>query len=352
MASQVTHIKKKRRDLFRVPQAIRVNGLAQLKKRVQDLGIYSTAPKIVITGKMKNGEVGSDRAKDPTIVRYKAVWKGFADFCFLIGDFDSAMLPTRALCPERPPTVNLQTAKLFLQFRVNEKGKPLQDLKTGKTVLDVNGQAVNCLGDWTGQSSPGLFRSALSKLHSHYDVTKGPYVEACPECQKIELGAACKGEGCMHHPGSPQYWHRGNVVKDEGFKSCVQEWEEYIVEHYEARSSAQLMPGELQQIHTHLLSFNDSYHLMLWTIIIVGVKMFLCCEEALDLTVEHFLQQYVQVYADGVKGISAKIKGKRDKRWKYFMLWHDKDCPEFSASDAVLIWMAVSGIKSGKLFTT
>lgn len=31
-------------------------------------------------------------------------------------------------------------------------------------------------------------------------------------------------------------------------------------------------------------------------------------------------------------------------------LWDDEQCPEFSAVRAILIWLAISGIKSGKIF--
>ena len=159
-----------------------------------------------------------------------------------------------------------------------------------------------------------------------------------------------QGEGCRIHPGKPQYWPRGNVTRDADFKTEVAKWDTYIGAHYESKSAIILLPGELRDIRTHLLSHNDSYHLMLWTIIIVGVKLFLRCEEAIELTVEQFVMEYFQVDADAVVGLCAKIKGKRDAKWGHFMLWHDSECPEFSASSAVLVWLHVSGIKSGRLF--
>jgi hypothetical protein len=89
---------------------------------------------------------------------------------------------------------------------------------------------------------------------------------------------------------------------------------------------------------------------MLWTIIILGIKMFLRIEEALELTIEQFVEEYFQVTGDEVKALCAKIKGKRDDSWLHFMIWNDEDCPEFSASYAVLIWVELAGITSGRLF--
>ena len=154
----------------------------------------------------------------------------------------------------------------------------------------------------------------------------------------------------MRHPGDPHYWRRGNVTKDEEFKRSIQDWQDYIENNYEARHSVQLLPGEIHDIQAHLLSFNDLYHLMLWTIIILGIKMFLRVEEVLELTMEQFVEEYSQVIEDDVKGLCAKIKGKRDVSWLHFMIWHDEECPEFSANYAVLIWVKLSGITSGQLF--
>jgi hypothetical protein len=118
------------------------------------------------------------------------------------------------------------------------------------------------------------------------------------------------------------------VTKDEEFKKSVQDWQEYAEHNYEQRCSAQLLPGEVRDLWIHLLSFNDLNHLMLWTIIILGIKMFLRVEEVLELTVEQFMDEYFQVSKDSVKGLCAKIQGKRDPKWLYFMIWNDTDCPQ------------------------
>jgi hypothetical protein len=325
-------------------------GFAKLIAKMNELELNTSAPKRVITGRTKDGAVGSDKSKSESIMRYEHVWKNFADFCFLIGDYESAMLPSRGLCPDNPIPVKLRTAVLYMQFRVNKAGTPLKDLKTGELIHDVDKKVVYSVGDWRSESTVGIFRSAMSKVHSHYETTKGPYVEACSECGKLSKEAVCRGEGCIRHPGDPHYWRRGNVTKDEEFKKSVQDWQDYAEHNYEQRSSAQLLPGEVRDIRIHLLSYNDLYHLMLWTIIILGIKMFLRVEEVLELTVEQFVEEYFQVSEDAVQGLCSKIKGKRDPTWLYFMVWNDGDCPEFSASNAILIWVRLSGITSGRLF--
>jgi hypothetical protein len=45
-----------------------------------------------------------------------------------------------------------------------------------------------------------------------------------------------------------------------------------------------------------------------------------------------------------------KVKGKQDNEWKPLAAWDDKECPEFSSPHWLVIWLAASGIKKGKLF--
>jgi hypothetical protein len=84
--------------------------------RMTELEVNMTAPKQIITGRTKGGEVGSNKSKSASIERYEHVWKGFSDFCFLIKDYESAMLPTREQCPDNPIPVSLRMAVLYMQF--------------------------------------------------------------------------------------------------------------------------------------------------------------------------------------------------------------------------------------------
>jgi hypothetical protein len=92
--------------------------------------------------------------------------------------------------------------------------------------------------------------------------------------------------------------------------------------------------------------------MMLWTIIIVGVKEFLRVDEVLDLTVEQFLQNYFVITAENVQGLALYVQGKTDEDRANLAMWDDSECPDLSPTRAVLIWLAASGIKSGKLFPT
>lgn len=334
---------------FTVAARIQESGFVKLEALIKELQLDTKSPKIRIVGQTED-DMGTDRAKDSSIERYEHIWRAFLDYCFLVGDYESAMLPARNHCPADPLPVKSETAKQFLAFRCLEKRETVKNTMTNQPVKDIDGNVMISIGDWKGESSIGLFRTALSKLHVHYDTTKCEYTEACAECQKIPIERVCKSEGCRTHPGNPKYWRRGNVSNDKSFAEAISNYETYVLNHYEARRTKAFLPGELRDIRTHLLSFNDLYHLMIWTILIVAIKLFLRIEEALEMTVEQFETEYFIVTEDDVEGLCVRIKGKRDKVPLDFALWNDKECPEFSACQAILIWISLSGIKSGKLF--
>jgi len=128
--------------------------------------------------------------------------------------------------------------------------------------------------------------------------------------------------------------------------------EKYIAQHYEARSTYAFLPGELRELRNHLLSFNELFPLMIWTIIIVGIKLFLRVEEVLTMDMSQFDEDFFVVTEDAIQGLCVKIKAKRDPRELHFMMWDDLDCSEFSPVRAILIWLHASGIKSGRIFPT
>jgi hypothetical protein len=305
---------------------------------------------VAIVGKGPDGSIGTTPAKQSTVDRYKVVWDLFRDFCFLIGDYESAMLPCRGLCPANPLSVNVDTAIAFLNFCCQEKGTFLLHHKTNQPVRDRKRNALRCRGNWTGHSTPGIFRGALSMLHKAYPNTRGTYSEMCNNCRALGPRKVCRGIGCIDHPGDPHYWRRGNPCQDPTFSEAVSAIDAYITDKYTVRRTYAFLPRELRDIRTHLISFNDPSKLMLWTIIILGVKLFLRVDEVLELTYEQFAMPYCIVNKDGVKSLCVKIKGKRDSTPQHLMIWDDEDCPDFSALRALLIWLALTGITSGKIF--
>ena len=327
----------------------RINGLRMIEAESKKLGLDTDSARIKITGRNKGNLGGTDSAANSSIKRYEIVWEGLLDFAVANKDWKSGIILHRNACPANPPPVNQDLSIHYMRFRTYEKGTLLRNHKTDEPFL-LDGSPVRCCGDWRGVSSVGIFRSALSKLHSHYATTKGDYVERCTECMKIPLEDARKGEGCRMHPGRPNYWSRGCPSNSEEFKTKMNQLTNYVENTYEMRSTIAFLPGELRDIRHHLLSHNDLKHLMLWVIVMTGVKLFLRIDEVLELGYEQFLKEYFVVKDFDVESLLTEIQGKRDDHILHFAIWDDKDCPEFSASRAILLWVALTGIKGGFLF--
>jgi hypothetical protein len=64
------------------------------------------------------------------------------------------------------------------------------------------------------------------------------------------------------------------------------------------------------------------------------------------------MKEYFVVKENDIEALCTKIKGKRDTKWINFAIWDDKECPEFSASRVLLIWIELTGVRGGFLFPT
>ena len=303
MATQI--MAARRRGVYRLTEKDRNMGLSKIKQQIAKHQLNTTKPKIQITGKDKDtASVGTDRASKSSIKRYKSVWKAALDFCIEISDFDSAMIFARDICPADPLPMSAETAILCLRFHVQEKGTILKHHKTDETVMSsITKEPLVCQGDWRSESSISAYSSALAKVHMHYPSTSGEYSEYCEDCGKIPMEELQKGVGCRRHLGCPNYWRSGKPNKAPDFSNNRGMMIDYVKSHYSARHTFAFYPGELRNIRIFLLSANDTYKLMLWTIVLVGIKGFLRVDEVLNLKVEDLPQDYFAVPAHNVEGL-------------------------------------------------
>ena len=345
----INHAKGKRG--FHISKTKRKEGLKAIQKRIDEIGLDTESPKIQITGSNKRkATVGTDSAQESSIDRYEIIWDGLLNFCIEIKDYDSAMIVARDICPNDPLPVSVDTAISYLRFRVLEKGTDVLHHKTNLPIVDSAGNPMKSLGDW--QSEPGvkLFATALAKVHAHYKTTSGKYyLDECEDCHKLFVEHNIT-TGCRRHINSAQIWRKGCPTEDSTFKNKHKQMKIYARTQYTARHTIAFLPGELRDLRFYLLSSNSLYNMMIWTIIIVGVKEFLRVDEVLAMTVEDFLEDYFAVSADNVQCLAASVQGKTDIEKENLAIWDDAECPDFSPTRALLIWLAVSGIKSGKLF--
>jgi hypothetical protein len=329
-------------------------GLSQIERQIAKHGLNVVAPKICIIGRNKKDRtttVGTDRAVDVSILRYETIWRSAFAFCIEVADYDSAMIFARDICPTNPLPMSSESAIECLRFHVQEKGTRLMHHKTNLPInSSFTGLPLVCQGDWRSTHSISLYRSALSKVHMHYETTSGDYTDACKKCGEIPMDEVQMGKGCPRHPGTPHYWCKGMPTSTPDFGNNCSMLKEYVKIHYDARHTFAFYPGELRDLRLYLLSTNNKYKLMIWTIMLVGIKGFLRTDEVLNLKVEDLPQEYFAVTQNNVEGLCMTVQGKTDQEKQYLAIWDDKECTDLSPSRALLIWLAVTGITSGKLF--
>ena len=349
--ANIIHAIRQSNEGYHIAPEARKSGLTAIEARIRELGLDTASPKVVIQGSDKrNQKLGTDSAEISTIGRYEGIWSQMLDFCIELGDYDSAIILARDLCPKNPWSVSASTAISFMRFRVLQEGTPLVHHETGAPVTNAKGEQFKCRGDWTSVSTVQLISSGLSKLHAHYKTTTGDYSEACDACRRVPLEAAVKGTTCPDHIGKSHYYRRGCPTKDSTYKDKHKQMMKHVKDVYDSRATFAFLPHQLRDILDYCVATNSNYYLMIWTILIVGVKQFLRIEEDLAIEMERFQQDYFVVTESNVDALAMWVFGKNENEKITLVAWDDEECPEFSPVRAILLWIRVSGITGGKLF--
>jgi hypothetical protein len=103
-------------------------------------------------------------------------------------------------------------------------------------------------------------------------------------------------------------------------------------------------------LRAHLLSANTKWNLQVWTMIILGVSLFLRMDELSKIKVEDILHDLTIANSNGVEGVILKVKGKRDVREVSLILWRNRVCSSLCPVTALRYWLKYTGIKTGYIF--
>ena len=89
---------------------------------------------------------------------------------------------------------------------------------------------------------------------------------------------------------------------------------------------------------------------MLWTMLLFGITQGLRIDEIITMTVEQFLFELFAIKETHIQNLYHTVNGKTDGGDQDLVVWDDSYCPDMSSLRMVLLWVRVSGIKSGYLF--
>jgi hypothetical protein len=152
----------------------------------------------------------------------------------------------------------------------------------------------------------------------------------------------------VNHAGHPQLRELGDPTNSTIYKdeegAAFRRVEDHVV-----RGATQLLPGDVRDLRDHLVGTHLKQY-QIYTMILVGIKLFLRAEELLSLRIEMFDKTLSVVNADEVRAVAIWIKGKSDKSKKGLYIFEDERCPEFCPLRHLLVYLSLMGIKSGYLF--
>ena len=291
---------------------------------------------------------GNVKAGQSSCDRYHAAMLSFRNFCYCYGDYDSAMMLNHTCIPFHCWTVNLNTTRIFLRYQCMENGLDLKHPDTNAPVPWPNhptGQCMKSIGVWTSSSSINIFGAALRMYNTTIASGNEPFIDICSECVKLK-------KACPHHAHiGPRYSRCGNICDDHSFKLNQSNMIEYV-KRYVSRKTKAFYPNELRKMRTALITRNSICDLMAWVMVIVGTMQCFRADEVVTITVDQFVSRCFGVRDGSIDHLMLWVNGKSDEG-PVHMLMHDRDCddcPEFSNVRMVLLWVHVTGVKSGYLF--
>jgi hypothetical protein len=169
---------RKKRTVFKIPT------LNKKQKKKWDDGIKAAKARLAVnSSEHANESILGRRYLQPATTRtYTKHIDGMKYFCFLLGDFDSMLILLKNAPPGRLVSVDLNSVKLFIKWKVYTKGTALLD-DNGNAVMDLEGNPIVCAGSWNAPDNIRQFGSALTLCHSSRG-NGGVYTEACKDFQR------------------------------------------------------------------------------------------------------------------------------------------------------------------------
>jgi hypothetical protein len=97
---------------------------------------------------------------------------------------------------------------------------------------------------------------------------------------------------------------------------------------------------------------DSSENIQLWTMVLLGIKLFLRADELVTMKLENFRPECARIDKKNkrIESIVLKVRGKSDLDWVSLTLWRDDQNPEFCPIRALMVYLAKANLKDGYLF--
>ena len=306
---------------------------------------------------------GTDADESGTRTAYEMRWKHFHAFCVLVGKYTCSLVLDRDECPDSPIPVEIDTIRLYISYMTLSLGTLLLHPETQVVIKDVMGNPVYCTASWHAPGNLTKFRAAMLGLDTlHAELTGPGYLEKCKECSlntERSNGRGTRSRArsnvithapCDLHTDGARVRSRGSTVNSPKvilFVACTLN----TLKEYKKKGNIQLLPSEVRRIRTALLAENSLHGLQYWTMVIMGIKLFLRISELLTIKIEDFDPELMMLESTTsyVSAMAVEIKGKGGKLHS-LTVFADDVYPELCPVRALLLYISLSGITKGFIF--
>jgi hypothetical protein len=119
---------------------------------------------------------------------------------------------------------------------------------------------------------------------------------------------------------------------------------------WKGKGAMWLLPSELREMRTLLLSAGALEDVELWVFILLSIDLFLCFNKGDNMCTSHFKKSSHTVSNSKISALALRIKGKCAHHWNSMHLWRDDHTdPELCPIRHLLICMFMRGICQGPL---
>jgi hypothetical protein len=322
----------------------------------EELGLVKDkeTPRFLITTK------GTDAQKSGQMHEYQNRWLHMKKFFLLMGDDLSALLCDREVCPDQPLPMDPMNVCNYTSYMCLRDGTRVCDPTNQNPIKDRLGHDVLAIGVWNAPNNVNKCQAAIKALHDLYPNLRGPYYPSCSVCVRLtnEYKCTARHTPCDLHSSGALLVKQGNVMFDSDVMKHFKAMRARLNSTHKEKGNIQLTPSEVRKLRTILLATSSHPNrtvalegLKSYTMILLGIKQFLRSDELLEIQVDDFTSDLQIIRPEkGVEALVMKVCGKTDPVPLDLIIWADDEYPEFCPIRHLLLYVKLSGLKSGYLF--
>ncbi|KAL7570837.1 hypothetical protein ACA910_018905 [Epithemia clementina (nom. ined.)] len=321
---------------------------------------------------------GSSDGSDKTMHQYPLYWGELGRFAWLCGDVATATICNDRLRPKNPLPANPETIGMFYQYKSYEKIVAVKDFSNNPALFKKGPKAGQVIvgsklffgngrkkgGGWNDPTNVRKCRTAIRTLHLAFcaeDVTKN-YFSVCQKClaKNIERDGEIDWKNTINRcfvPCDTCMFHRCRPRGDPTYHAkCIAKFQRvsnFLKDKHKVKGALYLTPKQVRVLRTHIMAQGGSVKwLQLWTMFLLGIRLFLRAEEVCELKLEDFRTDCFIVHKQEgrVDQLVIKVKGKADTEVQSLSIFRDEDNPEFCPIRVLLVYLDTAKISGPYLF--